>query len=101
MTPVECLRMAEQAVAARGVAYGDAYEFFKGVARRWTWRFGVLISPVDAVDGMIEFKLQRGQADPIRPDTSVDIAGYGSLRAYVAQRWNAEQGEARARAGAP
>ena len=91
MSPVECLRLAEEAVSARGAAYGDAYEFFKGVARRWSWRFGVLISPVDAVDGMLEFKLQRGQIDQAGLDTSIDIAGYGGLRAYVAERWQAER----------
>lgn len=68
----------------RADAYGPADEHFDTVAAMWSQIIGVDIRPDQVTMCLTLLKMVRANHDPSRPDNWVDMAGYTSLGAEVA-----------------
>lgn len=65
--------------------HGDPTEMCSKVARIWSIRLGVDITPAQVALMMIDFKTNRAWQNPRHEDTMVDIAGYAAIAAEAVQ----------------
>ena len=67
--------------------YGDPSDNFSLIAKRWEMILGVEISTWQVAAMMIDLKIARlcGPGAGYKRDTAVDIAGYASLMATLAE----------------
>lgn len=91
MNRAECLKLASEAVVARGTHYGTPENNFERIARRWSAHLintgiiapGVSISAASVAIMMCDLKLARLENDPTHADSWVDTAGYAACGAEI------------------
>jgi len=85
MTRAEILRDATQAVTVdRAATHGSVKDNFTALARIWSGRLGVNITPAQVAIMMIDLKTVRAWGNPGLADNWVDMAGYAACGGEVA-----------------
>lgn len=86
----DALTAAEATVGRRDDSHGEPEDNFSRIAAMWSAYLGDReIAPHEVADMMVALKLCRIASGHPDPDHHVDIAGYGTLGAHLADR---EQG---------
>lgn len=85
MTRAEILAAAHQAVTKdRAATHGDAENTFGAIARVWSARLGVAITPAQVAIMLVDLKTCRAWGNPAHADNWVDIAGYAACGGELA-----------------
>ena len=85
MTMIEVLRAAEQAVTARGAAYGPAGEVHATAAKIWSAILGIEVTTLQVILCLDGVKTARLAHAPTHADGPTDKAGYAAMYGEVAE----------------
>ncbi len=85
MTMVEVLRGAEQAVTARGEAYGPPGQVHATAAKIWSAILGIEVTTLQVILCLDGVKTARLVHAPTHPDGPLDKAGYAAIYGELAE----------------
>ena len=85
----DALDGARETVGERDGSHGEPEDNFARIAQMWSAYLGHEVEPHEVADMMVALKLCRIASGHPDPDHHVDICGYGTLGAHLADR---EQG---------
>ena len=92
MTREEVLQAAQQIVCAdREKQYGSPEDNFAAISQYWAYYTGLDLTPLDVANMMILLKLARESSGHHKDDNYIDIAGYASCAAEIAERERARE----------
>lgn len=87
MTRAGVLDAARQAVTVdRAATHGAAEDTFGAIARVWSARLGVAITPAQVCILLADLKACRAWGNPGHADNWVDLAGYAACGGELAGR---------------
>lgn len=86
MTAQDMLSNVRQVLEERAETHGEAALFFERIAKVWSARLAVEITPAQVAIMMIDFKGARAWDKPGHPDNWADMAGYAALGGEIAGR---------------
>lgn len=85
------LREAEKAVTQdRNATHGEPEDTFGSIARVWSARLGVTVTPEQVCILLADLKACRAWGNPAHPDNWIDGAGYFACGGELAMRVDGE-----------
>lgn len=73
----------EAVTVDRAATHGDVEDNFRNIAKIWSARVGVTVTPAQVAIMLIDLKTVRAWSNPQHHDNWVDMAGYAACGAEV------------------